>query len=146
VTQRLYTPSAANDTFAYDPPDHPMLSNRRVNVSFTWPESFTYDGAPPLTQTMQNGQMITYRYDIPGKKRTVTSPGSCAITEHTDFPTRMDHIDDARSASSVVHSPTILQQRVRPQLPQRHDIHVRLQRAQQTTGMGIGTPPPAGFS
>jgi hypothetical protein len=56
----------------------------------------------PLTQTMQNGQMITYRYDIPRKKRTVTSPGSRAITEYTDFPTRMDHIDDARSPSSIV--------------------------------------------
>jgi RHS repeat-associated protein len=101
LTQRSYTPSAANDTFTYDLSGR-MLSNQRVNGTFTWPETFAYDGANRVTQTKQNGQTIAYTYDIPGKKRTVTYPGGRLITENTDFRTRMDHIDDAGSPPPIV--------------------------------------------
>jgi RHS repeat-associated protein len=100
LTARLYAPSGAKDTFSYDLSCR-MLSNQRVNASFTWPETFAYDGANRVTQTKQNGQTITYSYDIRGKKRTVTYPDGRMITEQTDFRTRMDHIDDAGSPPSI---------------------------------------------
>jgi RHS repeat-associated protein len=97
---RLYAPSGADDLFGYDLSCR-LLTNQRTNGSFTWPESFTYDGANRITQSTQNLQTITYSYDIPGKKRTLTYPSGRVITEHTDFRARMDHIDDAGSPPSI---------------------------------------------
>jgi len=41
-------------------------------------------------------------YNIPGRTRQLTYPGSRVITEHTDARTRMDHIDDAGAPPAIV--------------------------------------------
>jgi RHS repeat-associated protein len=61
-----------------------------------------YDGADRILKTAQNSQTITYIYDIPGKKRTVTYSGGRVIADQTDFRSRMDHIDDAGSPPPIV--------------------------------------------
>src|SRR5262249_35597726 len=96
LTSRTY-PSAVNDTFTYDLSGR-MLSGQRA----TWLDTFTYDGANRITQTMQNGHTISYIYNISGRTRTLTYPGGRLITEHTDPRTRMDHIDDAASPPPIV--------------------------------------------
>jgi len=96
LTGRSY-PSAVNDTFTYDLSGR-MLTGQRG----TWPVTFAYDGANRVTQTAQNGHTISYGYNIPGRTRQVTYPGSRVITEHTDARTRMDHIDDAGSPPPIV--------------------------------------------
>jgi RHS repeat-associated protein len=101
LQQRMYAPSGANDTFTYDLSGR-MLTNQRTNSTFTWPESFTYDGANRLNQSVQDGQTINYSYSIPSRVRTITYPGGRVITEHTDFRARMDQIDDATSPPSIV--------------------------------------------
>jgi YD repeat-containing protein len=60
----------------------------------SWPVTFVYDGANRVTQTVQNGRTVRYVYDIPGHTRQVTYPGGRVITEHTDFRSRLDRIDD----------------------------------------------------
>ncbi len=97
-TSRTY-PSAINDAFTYD------LSGRMLTAQRgTWPVTFTYDGADRITQTTQNGHVIGYLYNIPGRTRQLTYPGGRVITEHTDARTRMDHIDDVSSPSIVQYS------------------------------------------
>lgn len=103
LIKRAYTPSGAQDTFTYDLSGR-MLTNQRANGTFTWPESFTYDGANRLTKSVQDGQIITYSYNIPSRMRTLTYPGGREITEYTDARTRMDHIDN-----NISTTPSIVQ-------------------------------------
>jgi RHS repeat-associated protein len=96
LTSRTY-PSAINDTFTYD------LSGRILSAQRgTWPVTFTYDGANRLLQTVQNGKIISYSYNIPGRTRAMTYPSGRVITEHTDARTRIDHIDESSSPPSIV--------------------------------------------
>jgi RHS repeat-associated protein len=96
LLSRTY-PSAINDSFTYD------LSGRMLTAQRgTWPLTFVYDGANRVTKTTQNGQTISYVYNIPGRTRQITYPGGRVITETTDFRTRIDHIDDAGSPPPIV--------------------------------------------
>jgi RHS repeat-associated protein len=96
LTGRTY-PSAINDSFTYD------LSGRMLSAQRgTWADTFTYDGADRITGTTQNGESISYVYNIPARTRELTYPGGRVITENTDARSRMDHIDDASSPPSIV--------------------------------------------
>jgi RHS repeat-associated protein len=96
LTGRTY-PSAINDSFTYD------LSGRMLTAQRgSWPVTFAYDGADRVIQTTQNGETISYVYNIPGRTRQLTYPGGRQITEHTDARTLIDHIDDASSPPSIV--------------------------------------------
>jgi RHS repeat-associated protein len=96
LISRTY-PSAVNDAFTYDLSGR-MLTGQRGS----WPVTFGYDGADRLIHTVQNGATIAYVYDIPGRTRQITYPGGRVLTEHTDFRTRMDHINDAAYAQPIV--------------------------------------------
>jgi RHS repeat-associated protein len=96
LTSRAY-PVSGTDTFTYD------LSGRMLTAQHgSWPDTFSYDGVNRLIQTSQNGQTISYVYNIPGRTRQITYPGGRVITEHTDFRTRTDHINDAAYPQSIV--------------------------------------------
>jgi RHS repeat-associated protein len=95
LTARTY-PSALNDSFTYDLSGRMLTGTRGL-----WTVSFTYDGANRVTQSVQNAQTISYAYNIPGRTRILTYPGSRVVTEHTDARTRMDHIDDVASPTSI---------------------------------------------
>jgi RHS repeat-associated protein len=83
-------PTSPADNLTYD------LSGRMLTAERgEWLVTFAYDGANRVTKTMQNGKAITYVYDIPGRKRTVTYPGGRLITVHTDARSRLGSIDDA---------------------------------------------------
>src|SRR5262249_47279928 len=56
--------------------------------------TFTYDGGNRVTKTVQNGQTISYVYDIPGRTRKLTYPGGRSITEQMDFRSRLSRISD----------------------------------------------------
>jgi RHS repeat-associated protein len=90
-------PSAVNDTMTYDLSGLMLTAQRG-----TWPDTFAYDGANRLIQTVQNGHTTNYSYNIPGRTRTVTYPGGRVTTDHTDARTRLDHIDDAGSPPPIV--------------------------------------------
>ena len=96
LSERLYAPSGAADTFTYDLSGR-MLTNQRQNGLFKWAESFTYDGANRLTQTIQNTGTVQYTYNIPGRTRMVAYPGGRTITEYTDARARLDHINTSPS-------------------------------------------------
>jgi RHS repeat-associated protein len=101
LMERLYAPSGANDTFTYDFSGR-MLTNQRVNGSFTWPESFSYDSANRLLTSVQDSRAVSYTYDIPARTRAVAYPGGRTITETTDYRARMDHIGNGSSPPPIV--------------------------------------------
>ena len=57
-------------------------------------ETFAYDGANRLIQSVQNGRTISYVYNIPARIRTVTYPGGRSITEQMDFRDRLSTVND----------------------------------------------------
>jgi RHS repeat-associated protein len=92
LLQRTYPISPA-DVFTYD------LSGRNLTATRgSWAEAFKYDGADRLTQSIQNGRVITYVYDIPGRLRTLTYPGGRSITENTDFRNQLSAVNDGGNA------------------------------------------------
>jgi RHS repeat-associated protein len=96
LIDRAY-PISGTDIFTYD------LSGRMLSAQHgSWPVTFAYDGANRVIQTVQNGNTIGYVYNIPGRTRQLTYPSGRAITEHTDFRSRMDHINDAAYAQAIV--------------------------------------------
>ena len=103
-----------------------MLTGQRG----AWSVTFTYDGANRVTNTVQNGQTIAYSYNIPGRTRTVTYPGSRVITEHTDARTRLDHIDDAASPPPIVQYTYDLANRVTAARTATDRRRLQLQREQ----------------
>jgi RHS repeat-associated protein len=96
LVSRAY-PFSGTDAMTYD------LSGRMLSAQHgSWPDTFSYDGANRLTQSVQNGNAISYVYNIPGRTRQITYPSGRVITEHTDFRERMDHINDAAYPASIV--------------------------------------------
>jgi RHS repeat-associated protein len=96
LTSRAY-PFSGTDTMTYD------LSGRMLSAQHgSWPDTFNYDGADRLIQTVQNGNAVSYVYNIPGRTREIAYPSGRTITEHTDFRARMDHINDAAYPASIV--------------------------------------------
>jgi RHS repeat-associated protein len=89
LTSRSY-PSLVNDSYTYDLAQRMLTAQRG-----SWPDAFVYDGADRTLQATQNGRVVTYSYNIPGRTRTVTYPGGRTIVEHTDARTRIASIDDA---------------------------------------------------
>jgi len=88
LMRRAY-PFSPSDHFTYD------LSGRMLTAERGgWPVMFAYDGANRVTQTSQNGALIRYGYDIPGRTRTVVYPGGKTIVEQMDFRSRLDTIRD----------------------------------------------------
>jgi RHS repeat-associated protein len=102
LTNRVYASDPA-DRFTYDLAGR-MLTASKTNWLATndWVVTFTYDGANRVIQTVQNGQTISYTYNIPGRTRTLTYPGGRVITEHTDFRARLAEIDDPGSPPPIV--------------------------------------------
>ena len=107
LTKRDY-PDSGDDVMRYDLSGR-MLSACREgapdNVADTctgWLVTFAYDAANRVTATAQNGKIVTYVYDIPNRLRGLTYPGGKAITETTDFRSRLDKIDDASSPPPIV--------------------------------------------
>lgn len=87
LVSRAY--STSTDTFTYD------LSGRMLSALHGgWPLSFVYDGADRVTQSSQNGKVVTYSYDVPGRTRTITYPGGRTIVEQMDNRSRLTEIDD----------------------------------------------------
>ena len=92
LTGRSY-PSLVNDSFAYD------LSGRMIAAQRgAWAETFSYDGADRLTESVQNGYITSYSYNIPGRTRTLVYPSGRVITEATDPRNRISAIDDGGPA------------------------------------------------
>jgi RHS repeat-associated protein len=65
---------------------------------------FNYDGADRLTQSMQNGKIVNYVYQIAGRTRTVSYPGGRSVTEQMDVRNRKTGINDAGSPPIVQYS------------------------------------------
>ena len=90
LSSRVYP--SGTDTFTYD------LSGR-VLTGITsrgsgWNESFAYDGANRVIQSVQNSRTISYVYDIPARVRDLTYPGGRSITEQTDFRNQLSTVND----------------------------------------------------
>jgi len=71
LTNRAYSPSGANDSFAYDDGGRMLSGNRNG-----WLDTFLYDGADRVTNTVQNGRIsltsITFRAGLrPTRSRRV---------------------------------------------------------------------------
>jgi RHS repeat-associated protein len=99
LTSRVYPSST--DTFTYDLSGR-MLSATRTAGSFTWPVTFTYDGANRVLTDVQNGQTVGYSYHIPAiTTRTVNYPGGRTVTESLDLRSRISEIDDASSPPPI---------------------------------------------
>jgi RHS repeat-associated protein len=87
LMQRDY-PVGADDNFTYGLAGR-MLTAERAG----WTVTFSYDGADRVVQTSQNGQIVSYVYNIPGRTRTVTYPSGRVITESMDLRNRISRVD-----------------------------------------------------
>jgi RHS repeat-associated protein len=87
LLSRTYSPSGSADTYTYDLSGRVLTALRStcVPMCLNWNETFAYDGANRLLQSVQNGQTISYVYNVPGRTRTLTYPGGRIITEQKDF-------------------------------------------------------------
>ena len=96
LVQRSY-PVSPTDNMSYD------LSGRMLNAERGgWNVTFSYDGANRVTQTTQNGKVVSYAYNIPGRTRSLAYPGGRSIVEHTDLRSRLGTIDDVGSPPPIV--------------------------------------------
>jgi RHS repeat-associated protein len=83
------SPVSPPDIFTYD------LSGRILRAAKgTWVETFAYDGADRVVQSVQNGRTISYLYNIPGRTRTLIYPSGRSITEQMDFRSRLSTVND----------------------------------------------------
>ncbi len=64
-----------------------------VDVHLRWREPHHANGT-------QNGKIIGYSYNIPGRTRTITYPGGRVITEQYDLRTRLGKVDDSLLAAA----------------------------------------------
>ena len=80
------------DTFTYDLSGRVLTGN--TNRSSSWNESFAYDGANRVIQSVQNGRTISYGYDIPARIRTLTYPRDRSSTEQMDFREQLATVND----------------------------------------------------
>jgi RHS repeat-associated protein len=88
LLQRTYPVSPA-DIFTYD------LSGRTLSATRgSWAETYAYDGANRVVQSVQNGRTISYVYNVPARIRTVTYPGGRSITEQMDFRDQLSTVND----------------------------------------------------
>ena len=83
LMRRTY-PVGPADNLTYD------LSARMLTAERGgWLVTFAYDGADRVTQTTQNGKVIGYVHDIPGRIRSVTYPGGRLIRDQMDSRNRL---------------------------------------------------------
>ena len=102
VLSRGYSSMRANplpdstDTFTYDLSGRLLTAKRAAcrPECYTWNDSFNYDGADRILQSLQNGQAISYAYNIPGRTRTITYPGGRNVTEQWDFRPQLLTVND----------------------------------------------------
>ncbi len=99
LLSRTYSPSGSIDAFTYDLSGRVLTGLRStcLPACLNWNETFAYDGADRLLQSVQNGQSISYVYNIPGRTRTVTYPGGRNITEQWDFRPQILTVNDGGS-------------------------------------------------
>ncbi len=83
-------PFSPDDHFTYDLSGR-MLTAERGGWLVTFDE---YDGANRVKRTTQNGRIITYDYDIPGRTRLIVYPGGREVLERTDFRGRLRQVND----------------------------------------------------
>ncbi|TAK99830.1 MAG: RHS repeat protein [Verrucomicrobia bacterium] len=89
LTNRSYAPSGASDNFTYEKTGE-LVSAERGG----WLTTFAYDGGHRLVASTQNGQTVTYTYNIPGRTRTITYPGGLALTITNDYRSRLLSVHD----------------------------------------------------
>lgn len=103
LANRTYSPSGSTDGFTYDLSGR-VLSALRTAPGGSWMETFAYDGADRVLQSVQNGRTVSYSYDIPGRTRGLTYPGGRTITEQVDFRPRIVNINDGGSTPIVQYT------------------------------------------
>ncbi len=98
---RAYSPSGSTDSFSYDLSGRVLTAVRStcLPTCLNWNETFAYDGSDRLLQSVQNGQSVSYVYNIPGRARTVTYPSGRNITEQWDFRPQILTINDGGSTA-----------------------------------------------
>lgn len=107
---RDYPGADHDDTFSYDlsgrmetacrggsPDDLPMDS------CTGWLDTFLYDGANRVTDSVQDGKTVHYVYNIPARTRLVQYPGGRELKETTDLRSRLSEI---RNVPEIAIFPT----------------------------------------
>jgi RHS repeat-associated protein len=102
LKSRAYQPSMTADRFTYDLSGRVLTAN--TNRGTGWANTFSYDGANRLIQSIQNGQMINIIYNIPGRTRALTYPGGRMVKEQWDFRPRLSSINDGGLTPIVQYS------------------------------------------
>ncbi len=88
LTQRIYPVSPA-DVFTYD------LSGRVLSGDKgAWAATYAYDGADRVVESVQNGQTISYSYNVPARIRVVSYPSGRTITEQMDYRSHLSTVND----------------------------------------------------
>jgi len=78
------------DTFFYDVGGRMSFARGGVGSGF---DIFTYDAANRVLTSSQFTQTVSYSYDIPNRKRTVTYPGGKVVVEQSDLRERLDTVN-----------------------------------------------------
>ena len=98
MTNRSYSPSGAQDRYTYDAAGRMLTATNRTG----WGDTFVYDGANRLTNTAQNGQVLTYVYDIMDRVQTNTLPSGRVLNYAYDARNRLVSIGDGAVSMPIV--------------------------------------------
>ena len=66
--------------------------------------SLSYDNAYRLTQSVQNGQSVSYSYDIPNSTKTITYPGAKVVKEVRNVRELLTRVENASSQAIVQYT------------------------------------------
>ena len=97
LTKRDY-PDANDDEFIYDKGGRLLIGENAH--SFV---TFEYDSADRVVETTQGLYILSYSYDIPNNKLTITYPGGKVITETRDRRDRLVDVMDTIPVDTIAH-------------------------------------------
>jgi RHS repeat-associated protein len=89
------TVTEPDDSFVYDVGGRMLqaLRDDPAPLGVDWLDTFTYDAADRVLAATQNGQPVSYAYDIPNRKRSLIYPGGRVVVEQRDLRERLDTLN-----------------------------------------------------
>ncbi len=92
-------PGTNDNEYTYDVQGNLLTANNQDATI-----SFSYDTAYRLNQSVQNGKIVGYSYDIPHNTRTITYPGGKVVKEITNPRGSLARVEDSGGQAIVQYT------------------------------------------
>lgn len=92
-------PGSNDNDYTYDGVGNILAANNQNATN-----SFTYDNAYRLIQSVQNGQTVTYSYDISNNRKTITYPGGKVVKEARNLRELLSGVENASGQAIVQYT------------------------------------------